>query len=678
MKFDWTPSSPAFLDFETQSHAELTTVHKYAKDPSTLALTCVVKVGERLHHFGPFLGSEDKERLQAIASEHTLVAHNASFDGAIWEHTLKLPEATWYDTLPPARAAGLPGKLDLISKEVGGHGKDPSGKLLLNLCCIIKPGQRPPPADNPAYGLLMRYNERDVLELERIFHRVKDYGERENPAVMTVDHVINERGVPLNVPFLEALQEAYASNAQDSREQFDELTDGVNPKSPKQVVEWLDRMGFNVSRIDKATIREFMTDPEACFVGEGDMADALEVVKEALEIRQELVKVGAGKVDAALNAVEDDDRIRDQFVIYGAGPGRWAGRAMQLHNMPLAIKDLDVKGVEPDIRTARKMAMEASERFKYNVAAADVLNSMLRHSVRADNMLVADYNAVEARMLAFLAEDEHMLAIYNDPVGASIYLDMGHKAFGRKITKSDVREYALAKSLVLGCGYGMSGAKFAWTMKRRSKVAIEVMADAGKTPEELVRLYRDTYPKIPALWKKLGCAVLDVAGGKGDRTVGPLYFHMKGRDLHMVLPSGRPIVYRNAEVGAAAPKWQKLYGLEVQLVPTVFYDGPRGYRNFLYGSKVVENACQGACRDFLAWKLVEFEQLGLQPFLHVHDEGACLAEDSRFEEFMECMSTPPPWAKGFPMLVEGYSGPLWTKTPKGYREASYFCGRRIK
>lgn len=682
MKCNFRPSKVAFLDFETQSSAKLVTASQYAKDPSTRALTCCVKVDGKMHRLGPYLNDEDKALLARIARDNVLVAHNAPFDAAIWEHALGLPEATWYDTLPPSRAAGFPGKLDAISRIVTGRGKDPMGKQLIDMLCIIRNGKVP--AVGPAHGLLMNYCQQDVEELEAIYERVKGYGE---PELMRVDRCINQRGVPMSRSYLEAMSEVYASNKLQSEERFKEITGGKNARSSKQVAEWLQSKGFAVDSVNKNALRELEADPEKFFEGaDGDceLNDALvELVSEMIANRQELVKVGGGKVAAGLAGLEEDGRIRDQFVVYGAGPGRWSGRDMQFHNMPLAVQDLFVRDEWPTLDRVQALAAQASEKLKKRVGNADVANSMLRHAVRSEDdsdLFVADYNAVEARCLAWLAEARSMLAIYNDPLGASIYLDMGRKVYGRTIRKTDVQEYALAKALVLGCGYGMSAKKFELSLVKRSKGAFDAIKASGMDSKKLVALYRESYPEIPKFWYALGHAVLECVKYLDYRRVGRIGMHMQGPDLHVVLPSGRPIVYRNAAVGSIVPKYQRLFmdPSEHYEVTTVLYDHPRGYRADLYGSKLCENVCQASCRDLLAEALVNFESVQLDPFLHVHDEGACKEQRRRFPEFMEIMSARPWWADDFPILAEGYCGKIWTKTPKGYDCRDYFCGKELK
>lgn len=682
MKLNWRPNRVAYIDFETQSECELTTVHKYTTDPTTNVLTCVLKVDGVTHRMGPYMTAEHLELLTKVAQTHTLVAHNAPFDAGVWENTLKLPEAEWFDTLPPSRAAGLPGKLDDVGMLLTGEGKDKRGKQLIDMLCIIRNGKYP--RVGPAHQLLLDYNQRDVELLEQIHGKVAPFVE---PDVMTVDRVINDRGIPINRDFLNKLMHMYDTNSDKLGAEFAERTGGVNPNSPKQVKDWMKASGFKVPTLNgveslgKFAYKDFLAKPEEYYVGDGEEDAAVEAMLDIMELRREVVRVGKGKAKAALEAIEHDDTAREQFVYWGAHTGRWAGRKLQLHNMPKAddvVKAVDVRGIEPTYENAVALAKEAAAKIKQRVLVADVLGCMLRHMVQAENMLVADFGAVEARCVAWVSDEMKMLTLYSDPE-QSVYLDMGEQLFGRRISKkADPQEYTMSKTLVLGCGYGMSGAKFEYTCKSRG-ISTAVFDKAGMKPSEAVKVYRTTYPRIPAVWKEYHQAIHYCLKGV-PMEAGKCKFYMVGPDMRMELPSGRCIVYRNARIEMRIPGYAKLYGMPEEPVETVVFDLPRMFGDrcktgFLYGSKVAENACQGICRDILAEKLVHWEQAGLVPFLHVHDEGACLAGENRFKEFMEIMSVPPTWAPGFPLLAEGYSGPVWSKQTRGYKELNAICGR---
>ena len=670
MKFNWKPDTVAFLDFETQSAVDLktSTVHKYATDQSTRALTCVVRVDGKSHRFGPYFTDQDKERLLKVTDGRTIVAHNAPFDGAIWEHCLGLPEAEWFDTLKTSRAGGLPGMLDRLGYVLEGRGKDPNGKRLIDLLCCLKPG-RPAPVVGPAHRLLMEYNERDVELLETVYHKTKPYIE---PEVMTVDYTINQRGIPINRERLEHIADLAEYFSRTSKDEFIKTT-GALPSSPKQVIEWLAKKGFDVSSVNKPAVAALFKDPDKFYVDEnlGALDVALEEVRDALQLRKESVSVGLGKSLAAISVLDADDRMREQLVYWGAHTGRWTGRRFQVHNLPSVVgHGADTKTIEP----TKEAVMSVAEHEK--VTASNVCGVMLRTVVQSDNLLVADYAAVEMRGTAWCVEEETMLKLYSDP-DQSLYIDMGRRIFGKKLDKvQDFDAYQLAKAVILGCGYGMSGAKFDYQLTLRD-VNRKPLDDAGLTPAALVKMYREAYPAIPGGWWKFNDAVHMAVKGSSNESC-KCKFYMSGNDLHAELPSGRCLIYRNARIEMLVPSYCALYGMPEIPKPTVVYDNPRGYRGYLYGSKVCENIVQALCRDFLATALVKCEQAGLNPVLHVHDEVVCEAPPSKFRLFMEIMSEQPPWAKGFPILVEGYSGPVWSKQPKGYEQLAAMNGKVLE
>lgn len=668
MKLNFRPTKVAFLDFETQSEYDLPngTLRGYARHPSTKALTCCVKVDGQMLKLGPYLHNHDISCLRRIAQCCTLVAHNAPFDAAVWEEVLKLPEAEWFDTLPCARAAGLPGGLDKLSKAVGGRGKHKDGERLIQMLCCVKNGRVP--AVGPAHQLLMDYNVQDVEELETIYHRVKDFVE---PNLMTVDRAMNNAGIQVDRQLLKAIMEMYAQNNRICEAEYAKLTKGVNPRSPKQVTEWLASKGFAVKGTNKFAMNSLIADPDLFYCGDPTtdaMAENVDAMCAAVELRREVAGIGKGKADAAWESLDDDNRIRDLLIAYGAHTGRWTSRKLQVHNLPGRIKGLDVRNVEPTLDAVAALAKQVSQETDVYIPTADCVGSMLRRLVLADNLLVADYSQIEARCLAWICDCKMMLERYRDPHSRSLYLDMGDTIFCRPIVKgTDLTEYAVAKSIFLGAGYGMSGAKFeARLSSQESRAVVEKFRSSGVTAQDAVKAYRTLFPEVPATWKKCGEAVMEAVGGTSSE-IAKCFIGMVGADLHIVLPSGRPFVYRNARIEMVVPMYCKMYNMPEIPVPTVVFDGPKGL-GFLYGSKIVENICQAICRDLLADAVVQSYIAGMNPLLHVHDELVCAAPKDRFDEMLQLMTLPPTWAPGFPIKVEGYSGKQWSKVSTGYTE----------
>lgn len=675
MKYNFQPTRCAFIDFETQSENDLVTVSKYVTHPSTRALTCVVKTeATGVVRLGPYLSPADLELLSQIASTHTLVAHNASFDAAVWERVCGLPEAEWFDTLPACRAAGLPGRLDDVGMRLTGRGKDKNGKTLIDMLCKIKPGGKVPPASNPAYKLLMQYNVRDVELLEEIYDKVHQYTE---PEVIAADHAINWRGMPANRQRAERIQELYATNKEEAREAFDELTDGANPNSTKQVTEWLSRVGFAFEKVNKVVWKTFLQDPSSQYVGDGDYEGALSIVKEAMEYRREVARVGGGKVNAMLAAMDSDERIREQLVYWGAHTGRWSARKVQPHNFPSSDVGVHPEEVELTEEGVAEAAVHGTEHFaklgqRKVVNKSDVLGALLRTVItHEDGLSFADYGAVELRAVAWLCNCTAMLDALKDPK-ASLYLDTAERIFGERISKKDDR-YVFVKALVLGSTYGMSGAKFEAMCKLRD-VNTDALDKLGISVSGTVKEFRKLYPELPAVWSELGDAVLAATSGEPTEAARCQFFMHEGH-LHCRLPSGRCIVYRDARVELTVPAYCRMYNMPEIPVPTVVYTQPRGWRGFLYGSKVCENVAQAVCRDLLATSTVHAEQMGFEPVVHVHDELGCRTRN--LDGMLQMMSDVPEWADGFPILVEGYTSNYWSKFGR-HEESVALCGRLLK
>lgn len=659
MRYNFNPTHVAFIDFETQSEQDLVTVNKYVSHPSTRALTCVVKVRELNHTFrmGPYLTASDLEVLRQISESCTLVAHNAPFDAAVWEKVCGLPEAEWFDTLPCCRAAGLPGGLDDVGKRLTGQGKDKNGKRLIDLLCKVKPGKVP--TVGPAHKLLMDYNARDVELLEQVYSEVKDYAE---PEVVITDHAINWRGIPGDRKRMEKLQELYAINKEEASDEFAKLTGDVNPGSTKQVSAWLERVGFALEKVNKVVWKSFLQEPESYFVGDGDYEGALSLAKEAMELRRDVVRVGGGKVAAALSVMDTDDRMREQLVYWGAHTGRWSARKLQPHNFPSASigvypeeVELTPQGLERAAEEGTAILHKQTGTYK-KLNSSDVLGSLLRTFVTSeDGVAFADYGAVELRAVAWLVGCHQMLDALADPK-ASLYLDTGERIFGERISKKDDR-YVFLKALVLGSTYGMSGAKFEAMCQLRD-VNTRALDEIGISVSDTVKQFRKLYPELPAGWNEFDDAVKAAVAGEPTEACRCQFF-MHGKHLHCRLPSGRCIVYRDAKMEMLVPAYCRMYNMPEIPKPTVTYTQPRGWKGFLYGSKVCENVAQAVCRDLLATATVYTEQAGLKPIIHVHDELGCETRDLR--GMLRIMSDVPDWARGFPILVEGYTGNCWTK-----------------
>jgi DNA polymerase len=253
--------------------------------------------------------------------------------------------------------------------------------------------------------------------------------------------------------------------------------------------------------------------------------------------------------------------------------------------------------------------------------------------------------------------------VFADPT-QDPYCEMASRIFGRSVTKADEQLRFIGKNTVLGCGYSMSANKFA----AMAKLQGVDLASAGTTAEECVDAYREAYPRIAGvrrggfwqggLWRAVGEAAYNAIDRGGSSEAGKCQFSKEGASLSIRLPSGRRLTYRGVRIEERVPGYCAMLGLPARPKKTIIYDHHHGYPKALYGGLLVENICQAICRDLLAGAMVRLNE---RIVLHVHDE--IVIEGGDLKTLVETMSSPPDWAKGFTIVVEGFNSPVYGKSP---------------
>ena len=658
-------------------------VNKYFAHPTTRMACAVLKVDDQYH-----VWRQDEPVPEAFvnaARDRVLVAHNAPFDSKAWDKFVGV-EARWFDTVPCCRAHGLPGRLEDVGKSLFGRGKDPAGKRLIDMISKVKVRGGTPQffvGNSLVWDQFVEYCRRDVELLSDAYEIVKDSVE---PEVMSVDRAINDRGVPVFRPLLEHLADVSDYNAAKSNLDFAELTEGKNPRSPKQVLAWFLSQGFDMRAVNKTTLMELFKNPTDFFEGDADSyPEAFAGVVEAVALRGELVRTGGSKLSAALR-LEDGGRILDQFVYWGAHTGRWSGRGMQFQNLPNMMEHVDVHKLLTestlDYDTLKAAAEAATIKMREGNPHAtcyvgSVVNSLIKACVRGSKPLsVLDFGAVEARCVAWMARSQRMLDIFADDK-RDLYAEFAEDMYGFRPKKEEFERF-VAKQIILGCGYGMSWAGFkrSFTLFLNAHAGTLVKRGFAIGDEEakaFVNKYRMTFPEVPKLWKECGDAAMKVVRRQSpSEAAGRCDFFMENADFAVRLPSGRKLRFRNVRIEDRQPAWAKFQNVDIK-VPTIVFDHPHGYAGFLYGGRLVENLAQAICRDMLAEAAVNCEKEKLDPCLHVHDELMC--ESDNIKRMAEIMSTPPSWAPSFPVLVDGYTGNYWTRQTRGFKGCKALNGR---
>jgi len=735
----WDDPNPVFWDAETQSAADLKAVggRLYAQDPSTRILSAVFLVDGTYHVWLPtHICSEaaakkvDVERLWepkwgprppitvhytatppsavkiAVRQGRTFVAHNCfNFDRHVWAECVVnrgfpwhgAASPPWADSIPVARLAGLPGKLDKVAKSLVGEGKDSGHRILMkHIHAEADPphGYRyssPPPGD---LEVILRYNVADVDLLKRAWDMLSQTPV-EADAIAAHD-AVNSRGVRVDTALAVKLAQVSAESVGRAAGAIEELTAGAlkagDIRSTKKVNAWLDAKGVKIADYSgKRTLRKdfvaqalanpwLMLDDESPVAAVEDIDPA---VFDVLRLRAAALRITGAKGARAVMRTSPDGRARDLHSYHQAHTGRFSSSGIQIHNLPRPKKGVPV---------AKLLEMHESGEWGLNsIASYDRIAGLLPPKVLVDDALssllrplflpadgcafaVADYAAIECRGVAWIAGEEGLL--HTLATGGDVYKVMAARIFGKPAEDVTDAERQVGKVTVLGCGYSMSSEKFRLYCGLQN---IDLAA-AGTSADACVEAFRGLYPAIAGtpqgviegkpyrsggVWSKLAKAAMAAVAEGGVHEAGRCKWAYDGKTLYCELPSGRRLCYFNARIEDRVPGYAKALGID-RPKATLVYDGPMG-EAFLYGGKITENVVQAICRDLLATALVQCEAAGLRVVLHVHDEIVAEVPVAAAAESLNLlatiMTTPPEWAAGLPVAVEGFAAPRYLKGP---------------
>lgn len=630
--------TPLYIDIETYSSVDLrkNSVYKYTQAHDFQILFAWYALGD-----GPIelaLGHQAIANIPGLWQADTIkVAHNAAFERICFSALVAhepgeyLSPEEWLDTMALAAEAGYPQKLAYLAKALGGELKDEAGTRLINLFC--KPnrkGQRTLPEDKPEeWAQFLEYGRQDVATLRDVHQHLPHWPTDMERRVYVVDQHINDTGIPVDVEMA-----THAVAAADDNKMLDELgvmaiTGVDNPGSNPQMLAWLQGQGVQVSNLQAATVQALLDqpehDPKAFLTGESDVSPAQGIsptVRRVLELRQELALVAAKKYTAALERVSDDHRLRGSFAFFGAHTGRWAGRGVQLQNLPSAT--LGGKDDTPD-QVEDAIAAGVLD-LKLGLGASSHTLKALVRAMFTGPFTVVDYAAIEARVVAWLAGEQWALDAFAD--GRDIYVETAERMGG--LTRKE------GKVAVLALGYN-GGVN-----------SLRAMGAEGSDAklQALVTQWRNANRNIVDLW-----AEMNEAFQQGDTSVGAhMYVTKDGADRYLQLPSGRAVGY---------------HGLTRRFKDTAF--GRRQVVSFLdpktpgarvdtYGGRLVENVTQAVARDVLAEALVRLHDAGHEVVGHVHDEILVRgASPTSVDEVSAIMTESPAWAAGLPIAAEGFT-----------------------
>lgn len=574
------------------------------------------------------------------------IAHNSAFErAALGKHLGRyLPPEEWEDTMILAAYNGLPLSLDAVGAALRLHDqKIKEGTSLISYFCkpckptIANGGRtRNLPEHAPEkWARFREYCKRDVEVAQAIYNCLSRYPVTElERKVWATDARINERGVQIDRELVEAAIEVDNAFRDEHLLEMQRLTGLENPNSVQQLKGWLAAYGLSCDSLSKAAIADLKskaTDSKT---------------KRVLELRQMLSKTSTKKYEAMIAAACKDDRVRGLTQYYGAArTGRWAGRLIQLQNLPQ--NHLDNIGTVREIVRAKDL--DALEMIFDSVP--DTLSQLIRTALVAKpgyTFLVSDYSAIEARVIAYLAGETWRMEVFKN--GGDIYCASASQMFHVPVEKHGVNGHLRQKGkiaeLALGYGGGIAAMK---------NFGADKMGMTDEEMQTIVEQWRLASPTIPKLWREVESAarwaLSMCGGGKTYRTHCGVMFRRDADALRVRLPSGRVLTYWGADVedgkiyywgqNQTTRKWEK---------------------TDTWGGKLTENIVQAFARDCLAVAMVRLEEAGYRIVFTVHDEVIVEApEGSRWQDVAEIMGQPLDWAPGLVLRGDGYSTPFYLK-----------------
>ncbi|MEE1512406.1 MAG: DNA polymerase [Gemmiger formicilis] len=599
-------------------------------------------------------------------------AYNAAFEWfALSKYLGLLPPDQWRDTMLHALYCGYPASLDAAGKAMGlpeDKKKLATGKALIRYFCVpCKPSNangnrtRNLPQHDPAkWALFKEYNGQDVVTEMEIERRLSAFPV---PAFVQkqweTDLLMNARGVAADMEMVSGALVIGATVKSQLMAEARQLSGLDNPNSIKQLAQWLTDAtdsDAEITSVTKETVATMLKQPQPANV------------QRMLEIRQELGKTSTKKYDALETCIADDGRVRGLLQFYGANrTGRWAGRLVQVQNLPRTYTH-----PLPPARQLVKDRNIAGLRMIYG-SINDTLSQLIRTAFVATpgNVLIdADFSAIEARVISWLAGQEWRLEVFR--THGKIYEASASQMFHvpiEKIKKGNP-EYALRQrgkvaELALGYQGGVSA-------MRRMDTGHNLDDLSDDEVKGIVDRWRETNSMIRDLWNIVDSAAVTVITNGGAQTIRSkttdavitlaceLDVITGTRYMTILLPSGRKLYYPSPEIGVN--RWGN---------PSVSYMGQnqttkRWERVETYGGKLVENIVQAIARDCLAIAIENLEAQGLHVVFHIHDEvvidtPAWADNDTMLDTVTKIMTKPIPWAQALPLNADGWVDKFFKK-----------------
>ena len=650
------------IDLETKSDIDIakSSVYRYADTPYFDILLFAYSIdGQPVQVVDMANGEEIPENvLAALVDENVIkMAFNVNFERVCLSKYLRknypqyfqsysidedtvgdfLNPESWHCSMIHARTLGLPSSLAEVGKVLGiEQQKMTEGKALIKFFCVPYDTidgvpQFHSPTDYPdKWEIFKAYNKRDVeaeLEIDRRLSRfpVPDFLWKE----FYLDQEINDRGILVDMQLADKAIGLDAEAKEELTAEMKRLTGVENPNSVYQLLDWLETQGYKSDSLGKTQVQELIK-------------TAKEPVKSVLQMRLQLSKSSVKKYTAMKNTACSDNRARGMFSFYGASrTGRWAGRNVQLQNLP--------QNYLPDLSEARELVKYGSFediQMLYD-DVPDTLSQLIRTAFiprQGMKFIVADFSAIEARVIAWLAGEEWRMKAFAN--GEDIYCASASKMFGVPVVKHGENGQLRQKGKIseLACGFGGSVG------------AMKAMGGSEMSDAELKQIvtdWRTASPHIVQLWWDVENAAIKAVRDKTETETHGIHFSYESGFLFIRLLSGRRLAYVKPRIG------ENRFGGD-----SITYEGIGTGRKWerleTYSGKLVENIVQATARDLLFYSMQTLSQYFIVG--HIHDEMIIeCPKDTKLDEICQQMAITPDWAKGLLLRADGYECSFYKK-----------------
>ena len=640
------------IDLETYSDQPLakTGVYRYVESPDFEILLFAYSVdGGSVQQIDLACGEKIPPAILAALEDDKVIkwAFNANFERICLSRFLGYPTGdylepdSWRCSMVWAAYMGLPLSLEGAGAVLGlekqklAEGKD----LIKYFCQPCAPTKsnglrtRNLPKHAPDKWLTFKkYNIRDVETEMSIQARLLKYPVPDSVwEEYRLDQEINDRGVVLDMELVRQAIQMDGRSRSELTQAMKELTSLDNPNSVQQMKQWLADNGVETDTLGKKAVAELLK-------------TAPQQLQKVLTLRQQLAKSSVKKYQAMETAVCADGRARGMFQFYGANrTGRWAGRIIQMQNLPQNHLD--------DLSEARGLVraggFDALEMLYEDVP--DTLSQLIRTAFVPQEdrkFIVADFSAIEARVIAWLAGEKWRQDVFAQ--GKDIYCASASQMFGVPVEKHGVNGHLRQKGKIaeLALGYGGSVGAL------KAMGALEMGLQEDELPA-LVSAWRQANPKIVQFWWAVDHAVMDAVTRKTTTKTHGIIFSARNGMLFITLPSGRSLAYVKPKIG------ENRFGGDC-----ITYEGVGGTKKWeridSYGPKFVENIVQATSRDILCYAMKTLRCCSI--VMHIHDE-VVIEADRRMSLQAVCdqMGRTPPWANGLQLRADGYETDFYKK-----------------